>query len=158
VPNNEHDGLNSLHGGNIGYDARNWTVVQTNTSSITFSLFDPSGFQGSPGSVVCYLTREPIRNTDHLGNIRDLHPLLSRSIDITNSLHVAGSKDSNHACQPYLLELRLFRPAKHPERHPPPPIRQTLNCYRRHPDSYRRARLPSLPLAIQPRPTQLYLP
>lgn len=52
VPNNEHDGLNALHGGNVGYDARNWTMVQCNSSSITFSLFDPSGFQGFPGAVV----------------------------------------------------------------------------------------------------------
>jgi aldose 1-epimerase len=54
VPTNEHDGLNTLHGGSTGYDARNWTVVQANTSSITFSLFDPSGFQGFPGSVVSH--------------------------------------------------------------------------------------------------------
>lgn len=52
VPNNEHNGLNALHGGDVGYDLRNWTVVQSNSSSITFSLFDPSGFQGFPGSVV----------------------------------------------------------------------------------------------------------
>lgn len=55
VPNNEHDGLNSLHGGQIGYDARNWTLVQSNDSSITFSLYDPSGFQGFPGAVVSHL-------------------------------------------------------------------------------------------------------
>jgi len=48
---------------------------------------------------------------DHTGDIRDLHPLLSRTIDIPNSLYVAGPKDSNHACQPYLLESWRFRSA-----------------------------------------------
>ena len=31
---------------------RNWTVTQYNTSSITYSLLDPSGTQGFPGAVV----------------------------------------------------------------------------------------------------------
>jgi len=70
VPENENGGKDTLHGGTLGYDAvrgtllpfkladqersqRNWTVVQYNTSSITYSLLDPSGTQGFPGAVVC---------------------------------------------------------------------------------------------------------
>lgn len=55
VPTNEHGGLNTLHGGKIGYDQRNWTVVSHNDSSITFSLLD-QGFEGFPGNVQTYAT------------------------------------------------------------------------------------------------------
>ena len=39
----------------MGYDQRNWTVVSSNTSSITFSLLD-QGFEGFPGTVITYAT------------------------------------------------------------------------------------------------------
>jgi aldose 1-epimerase len=35
----------------VGYDQRNWTVVASNDSSITFSLLD-AGFEGFPGTVL----------------------------------------------------------------------------------------------------------
>jgi len=56
IPTNEHGGLDTLHGGSFGYDQRNWTVTAYNTSSITFTLLDPSGEQGFPGAVVSHVT------------------------------------------------------------------------------------------------------
>ncbi|WWC69064.1 uncharacterized protein I206_103000 [Kwoniella pini CBS 10737] len=56
VPTNEHDGENTLHGGTMGYDARNWTLTQYNTSSVTFTLLDASGEQGFPGAVLTHVT------------------------------------------------------------------------------------------------------
>ena len=55
IPENENAGHDTLHGGNVGYDQRNWTVVEANTSSITFSLLD-QGFEGFPGTIVTYAT------------------------------------------------------------------------------------------------------
>ena len=52
VPENEHMGHDTLHGGMVGYDQRNWTLVTANTSSVTFSFLDQA-FEGFPGSVVC---------------------------------------------------------------------------------------------------------
>ena len=51
----EHTGNNTLHGGNIGYDQRNWTIISSNASSITFSLFD-YGYEGFPGNIITYAT------------------------------------------------------------------------------------------------------
>jgi aldose 1-epimerase len=39
IPKN-HDGLYTLHGGNVGYDQRNWTVTAYTSSSVTFALYD----------------------------------------------------------------------------------------------------------------------
>jgi len=50
IPANDHDGLDTLHGGTVGYDQRNWTVVTHNDSSVSFSLLD-TGFEGFPGTV-----------------------------------------------------------------------------------------------------------
>ena len=55
IPENENAGHDTLHGGNVGYDQRNWTVVEANTSSITFSLLD-QGFEGFPGTIITYAT------------------------------------------------------------------------------------------------------
>jgi aldose 1-epimerase len=49
IPKN-HEGLYTLHGGDIGYDQRNWTVVASTRSSVTFELYD-AAFQGFPGDV-----------------------------------------------------------------------------------------------------------
>ncbi|KAL8868561.1 MAG: hypothetical protein Q9174_004911 [Haloplaca sp. 1 TL-2023] len=55
IPKNDNMGLNTLHGGNVGYDRRNWTVVSANATSLTFSLLD-HGFEGFPGNVITYAT------------------------------------------------------------------------------------------------------
>jgi aldose 1-epimerase len=45
-------GIDTLHGGLIGYDQRPWNVSARSASSITFKLLDPDGFQGFPGTVI----------------------------------------------------------------------------------------------------------
>lgn len=55
IPENENNGKDTLHGGIVGYDQRNWTIVSANTSSITFSLFDEA-FEGFPGNIITYAT------------------------------------------------------------------------------------------------------
>ena len=55
VPENENMGHNTLHGGTVGYDQRNWTVVSHNTTTITFSFLDQA-FEGFPGNVLTYAT------------------------------------------------------------------------------------------------------
>lgn len=55
VPENENDGLDTLHGGFIGYDMRNWTVTAHSSSSVTFSLLD-KGFEKFPGDVISHAT------------------------------------------------------------------------------------------------------
>ena len=52
VPENEHNGTNSLHGGFDGFDRRNWTLVDYSTSYISFALVDINGTEGFPGTVV----------------------------------------------------------------------------------------------------------
>jgi aldose 1-epimerase len=55
IPANENNGANTLHGGRIGYDQRNWTVTSQSDTSITFTLFD-NAFEGFPGSVITHAT------------------------------------------------------------------------------------------------------
>jgi aldose 1-epimerase len=55
VPENEHGGVDTLHGGFIGYDMRNWTVTAHTQSTITFSLLD-EGFENFPGDVLTHAT------------------------------------------------------------------------------------------------------
>jgi aldose 1-epimerase len=50
------DGADTLHGGPDGWDWRNFTVVDHTNSSITFSIVDPDGKEGFPGTVVSFIT------------------------------------------------------------------------------------------------------
>lgn len=50
VPENEHGGLDTLHGGKVGYDQRTWTVTAQSNDSITFGFLDVA-LQGFPGTV-----------------------------------------------------------------------------------------------------------
>ncbi|MBM6402190.1 aldose epimerase family protein [Phycicoccus sonneratiae] len=49
VPPN--DGGNALHGGPVGFDAREWTLLDADGSHATLSLTSPDGDQGLPGTV-----------------------------------------------------------------------------------------------------------
>jgi len=52
IVENENNGTDTLHGGLIGYDQRPWSVVKQSSNSVTFSLLDPNGDQGFPGTVI----------------------------------------------------------------------------------------------------------
>ncbi|KAJ7684030.1 galactose mutarotase-like domain-containing protein [Mycena rosella] len=52
IVENENNGTDTLHGGLIGYDQRPWTLVKKTDNSVTFSLLDPNGDQGFPGTVI----------------------------------------------------------------------------------------------------------
>lgn len=54
IPKN-HDGLYTLHGGNVGYDQRNWSVTAYTSSSVSFTLYDNEK-EGFPGDVVTHAT------------------------------------------------------------------------------------------------------
>ncbi|KAH7103324.1 galactose mutarotase-like protein [Auriculariales sp. MPI-PUGE-AT-0066] len=56
VTTNEHGGLNTLHGGNIGYDMRIWNLVSSKKHEVAFSLVDADGTEGFPGTVKTTVT------------------------------------------------------------------------------------------------------
>ncbi|EIT79440.1 putative mutarotase [Aspergillus flavus] len=53
IPRNEHNGTDTLHGGDVGYDQHNWTVTAQSESSITFTLLDRA-LEGFPGDVITH--------------------------------------------------------------------------------------------------------
>ena len=55
IPENERGGLDTLHGGKVGYDQRNWTVTAQSNNSVTFSFLDV-GLEGFPGTVYTQAT------------------------------------------------------------------------------------------------------
>ncbi|CRG92542.1 hypothetical protein PISL3812_09603 [Talaromyces islandicus] len=81
VPTNDNGGADTLHGGNVGYDARNWTVTASSKSSITFSLFD-AGFEKFPGDVVNYVTFTVDADVTPL-NPKGLPQLTSRIVSLS---------------------------------------------------------------------------
>ncbi len=50
------NGINHLHGGNIGYSRRIWTVDEVKENAVTLMLEDPDGCEEYPGTVVVRVT------------------------------------------------------------------------------------------------------
>ncbi|KAH8801236.1 galactose mutarotase-like protein [Flagelloscypha sp. PMI_526] len=55
IPTNDHDGQDTLHGGILGWDRRNWTIVAKTPTSVTYKHIDPAD-EGFPGTVTAYAT------------------------------------------------------------------------------------------------------
>eukprot|EP00040_Diaphanoeca_grandis_P030048 m.176991 g.176991 ORF g.176991 m.176991 type:complete len:397 (-) comp31867_c3_seq1:51-1241(-) len=55
TPLNDH-GIDTLHGGWVGYDRRAWTLQSSSESEIKFCLDSPDGEQGFPGEVAICVT------------------------------------------------------------------------------------------------------
>lgn len=51
-----NDGPNSLHGGQVGFDKKVWTVEALTDSSVTLSLVSPDGEEGYPGTLKVWVT------------------------------------------------------------------------------------------------------
>ncbi|KAJ6515741.1 galactose mutarotase-like protein [Mycena sanguinolenta] len=56
IVENENNGTDTLHGGLVGYDQRPWNLDAHTANSVTFTLVDPNGDQGFPGTVVTTIT------------------------------------------------------------------------------------------------------
>ena len=51
-----NDGPSSLHGGNVGFDKRVWTVEGLGQDYVTLSLVSPDGEEGYPGTLEVRVT------------------------------------------------------------------------------------------------------
>lgn len=81
IPKNER-GIDTLHGGNVAYDQRNWTVIANTSSSVSFTLFD-AATEGFPGDVVTtatYTVDSTVSNENPNGLPRLITKLVSLSI------------------------------------------------------------------------------
>ncbi|EIN10310.1 galactose mutarotase-like protein [Punctularia strigosozonata HHB-11173 SS5] len=56
IVENENGGKDTLHGGSDGFDRRVWTVSKQTAHSVTFTVLDPDGMQGFPGTVHATVT------------------------------------------------------------------------------------------------------
>ncbi len=48
----QNNGPNHLHGGNRGFDLKNWKVAQVDSDAVTFSLLSEDGDENYPGNVI----------------------------------------------------------------------------------------------------------
>ena len=49
-------GVNQLHGGNVGFNLKRWTVVERSDTSVTLNYRSPDGEEGYPGNLDVYVT------------------------------------------------------------------------------------------------------
>lgn len=51
-----NNGPNHLHGGDCGFDKRNWRCLEASTTSITMEIISPDGEEGYPGDMMARVT------------------------------------------------------------------------------------------------------
>jgi aldose 1-epimerase len=54
--NKNDNGKNHLHGGNVGFDKKNWTMKELKDNSITFEYLSPDGEENFPGNLKATVT------------------------------------------------------------------------------------------------------
>jgi aldose 1-epimerase len=101
---NDNNGADTLHGGFVGYDGRVWSLVEQSSNHLKFSLNDPDGSQGFPGTVTAYVTYTLENNAKWTTSMRaysDLEtPIMLSSHAYWNLEAYQDSKDlSNHYIQ-----------------------------------------------------------
>ncbi|KAK7691103.1 hypothetical protein QCA50_006206 [Cerrena zonata] len=55
IPTNDHDNQDTLHGGIVGWDRRNWTITSKSRTSVTYRHVDEAD-EGFPGTVTAFAT------------------------------------------------------------------------------------------------------
>lgn len=104
VTPNEHNGQNTLHGGNPGWDRRPFDVQNKSLSQITFTIVDPNGEQGFPNQVVGKIEYELLPGakwrTRMTGVADGLTPIMLSSHVYWNlDAYAANSSASDHLIQ-----------------------------------------------------------
>lgn len=107
IPENSGN-TSTLHGGTIGYDQRNWTVVSHTSDSITFMFYDEAlqGFPGDLINVATYTVSEGPRWTSRLVSI----PLNKRTpVMLSNHIYWNLGAFVNSAAQ-HIYDNTLYMP------------------------------------------------
>ncbi|CAE6439999.1 unnamed protein product [Rhizoctonia solani] len=123
---NGPDSAYTLHGGAVGWDRRNWTLVSSSPSSLTFEHFDPAD-EGFPGNVTAKVTyalsaggkydavvtatateKTPIMVTAHvywnLDAFQETSNIFNHSLRIDSSKYIQGNN--------YLIPTGNFTPVQ----------------------------------------------
>lgn len=92
-----NNGPNHLHGGNIGYSDRCWTVEESTTTRLVLSLVSPDGEEGYPGEVRVRVTYsiDGRRLTMQMEAVTDAHTLLNLTNHAYWNLNGSGTVDTH---------------------------------------------------------------
>ncbi|OEF25767.1 galactose-1-epimerase [Vibrio rumoiensis] len=109
-----NEGVNSLHGGKIGFDKKRWKINEQTDNSVIFELFSEDGDQGYPGNLnveVCYeLTDDNELSISYRANVDKACP-----VNLTNHAYfnLAG-EGSDKKSTDHLLQMvaKSYLPTK----------------------------------------------
>lgn len=92
-----NNGPNHLHGGNVGFSNRCWTVEESSSSRVVMSLVSPDGEEGYPGEVRVRVTYEldGRRLTMLMEAATDAHTLLNLTNHAYWNLNGSGTVDTH---------------------------------------------------------------
>lgn len=103
VPAN--DGSNSLHGGTLGFDKVNWTVIHKSDRSVTMQYVSPDGDQGYPGTLT-------VSATYALGSSNELSVHYRATTDATTVVNLSnhvywnlGGEVAGYGAMDHCLEI-----------------------------------------------------
>ncbi|KAF8960425.1 galactose mutarotase-like protein [Flammula alnicola] len=93
IPTNDHDEIKfqaTLHGGILGWDRRNWTVIEQTPTSVTYKHVD-NGDEGFPGTVTAFATH----SVSNKGILRtEIHATATQDTPIMLTQHIYWNLDA----------------------------------------------------------------
>ncbi|KAI5116713.1 hypothetical protein M0805_003225 [Coniferiporia weirii] len=104
IPTNDHDGLDTLHGGIYGWDRRNWTIVKRTPTSVTYRHFDAAD-EGFPGNVTVFATHS-VENGGILKT--SVHASATELTPIMTTQHIYWNLDAFQQGSENILNHMLF--------------------------------------------------
>lgn len=98
---------NSLHGGNVGFDKRNWQVASADDKHATFTLVSPNGDQGFPGTLHVRVTYRVTPNA--VGVTMTATTDATTIINLTNHAYFNLDGDGEGTIDQHLLQIPARR-------------------------------------------------
>ncbi|THH08099.1 hypothetical protein EW145_g2927 [Phellinidium pouzarii] len=104
IPTNDHDGLDTLHGGIYGWDRRNWAIVKRTSTSVSYVHFDGAD-EGFPGNVTVFATHS-VENGGILKT--SIHASATQLTPIMTTQHIYWNLDAFQQGSENILNHTLF--------------------------------------------------
>eukprot|EP00729_Bicosta_minor_P013580 gene13580-10254_t len=109
TPLNDH-GIDTLHGGWVGYDRRYWTVVKQTDSMVKFNLVSPDGEMGFPGTLHINVTHELTEDNEWVLTYEgeaDAHSVLAMTNHVYFNLN--ANVDNTPTVLEHILEIKASK-------------------------------------------------
>lgn len=99
-----NNGVNALHGGIVGFNKKNWSIIASDTESVTLSITSNDGEEGYPGNMTV-IVKYLVSATNDLSIFYEASTDKATPINLTNHTYFNLSGDLSRKINDHRLHL-----------------------------------------------------